>query len=403
MRILKISDVYFPRVNGVSTSIQTFQQELSRSGHDVHLIAPTYPAGHPDVPHISRIDSRYLAVDPEDRLMKRAGIFDLLPQLRERQFDLVHVHTPFLAHYAGVELARRLDIPVVETYHTFFEEYLHHYVPLLPKALTRRVARGFSRSQCNAVDAVVVPSTAMRDVLWQYGCTSPVHICPTGIQLDKFGADDKLGRARFRAKHGIAENRPMLLHVGRVAHEKNIGFLLNAVAKLKATHPDVLFLICGEGPARADLQRRVRSLGLDAHVMFIGYLDRETELLDCYRAADIFIFGSCTETQGLVLLEAMALGVPIVSTAVMGTIDILSANRGALVASEEVGDFAGRIAHLLDHPSLRALVGQEGRLHAQSWAARPTADRLAAIYEAVVAKRPAPAFPERMTAHVQQS
>jgi 1,2-diacylglycerol 3-alpha-glucosyltransferase len=332
--------------------------------------------------------------------MKRAGIFGLLSQLRERKFDLVHIHTPFLAHYAGVELARRLDIPVVETYHTFFEEYLHHYVPLLPKALTRRAARGFSRSQCNAVDAVVVPSSAMSEVLQQYGCTSPIHVCPTGIQLEKFAGGDG---TRFRSKHGIPEGRPLLLHVGRVAHEKNIGFLLNAVAHLKKTHPDVLFLICGEGPARADLQRRVRKLGLDGHVMFIGYLDRDTELLDCYRAADIFIFGSRTETQGLVLLEAMALGVPVVSTAVMGTIDILSANRGALVASENVYDFAGRIAQLLDNSALRTLVGQEARMHAQAWAARPTAERLAAIYQSVVEKRFAPAFPEGMKAHVQQS
>lgn len=403
MRILKISDVYFPRINGVSTSIQTFQHELSQAGHEVHLVAPAYPAGHPELVHVSRIESRHLAIDPEDRLMKRARILDLLPELRERKFDLVHIHTPFVAHYAGLELARRLNIPTVETYHTFFEEYLHHYVPLLPKALTRMAARRFSRSQCNAVDAVVVPSTAMSKVLRDYGCESPIHICPTGIQLDRFSAGDG---ARFRTKHSIPQDRPVLLHVGRVAHEKNIGFLLRAVAELKDTRPDVLFIICGEGPALPGLRDTVRELQLEDQVMFIGYLDRETELLDCYRAADVFIFGSRTETQGLVLLEAMALGVPVVSTAVMGTVDILAPGRGALVATEDPKDFSSKIAVLLDNAALRATLGADGRAYAREWAARPMADRLAGIYQAVMDNRlkerdPAPAG--QVNAHVQQS
>src|SRR5271165_6096668 len=133
MRILMISDVYAPRVNGVSTSILTFQQELAEQGHEVHIVAPAYPVGHPEVPHITRIESRYVMMDPEDRLMKSDKIHAMLPQLRKRQFDIVHIQTPFAAHYAGIKLARNLGIPTIETYHTFFEEYLYHYVPLLPK------------------------------------------------------------------------------------------------------------------------------------------------------------------------------------------------------------------------------------------------------------------------------
>lgn len=384
MRILMISDVHFPRVNGVSTSIQTFQQELGAIGHDVHLIAPAYPGDTASVPHISRIESRVVLFDPEDRLMKSEKIFSLLPQFRQQAFDLVHIQTPFRAHYAGIKLARALKLPCVETYHTFFEEYLHHYVPLLPKFLTRGLTRRFSRSQCNAVDAVIVPSTAMGGVLEQYGCDSPIHVAPTGIQLEKFDAGDGL---RFRIKHGIPESRPLLVHVGRVAHEKNIRFLLEMVAKLRNDQPDILFLICGEGPAKGDLQQQVRRLGLDAHVMFVGYLDRETELLDCYRAADVFVFASRTETQGLVLLEAMALGVPVVSTAVMGTIDIVKPQKGALMAAEDSGDFAAKVSLLLNDKSRRAEMGEEGRVFAQSWGAPATAQRLAGIYQEVLGKK----------------
>jgi 1,2-diacylglycerol 3-alpha-glucosyltransferase len=386
MRILMISDVYFPRVNGVSTSILTFQQELVEQGHDVHIVAPMYPAGHPEASHITRIESGYVMMDPEDRLMKSAKIHALLPQFRKKNFDLVHIQTPFLAHYAGIKLARLLNIPTVETYHTFFEEYLYHYIPLLPKFLTRLITRRFSRSQCNSVDAVIVPSTAMSTVLKQYGCVSPIHIAPTGIQMAKF--ESGIG-SRFRAKHGIPEERPLLLHVGRVAHEKNIGFLLTVVARLKADHPYILLLICGEGPAKVDLEQQVKRMGIADNVMFVGYLDRETELLDCYRAADVFVFASRTETQGLVLLEAMALGVPVVSTAKMGTIDILSPNRGALVAEEEAGDFAAKVARLLSDQPLRLSIGDEGREYAKTWSAPATARRVVGIYQGVINNRSA--------------
>jgi glycosyltransferase involved in cell wall biosynthesis len=379
-----ISDVHFPRVNGVSTSIQTFQQELSAIGHDVHLVAPAYSGDEQVVPHITRIDSRGVMLDPEDRLMKSERIYELLPQFEKRNFDLVHIQTPFVAHYAGIKLARTLGIPCVETYHTFFEEYLYHYIPLLPKFLTRGITRRFSRSQCNSVDAVIVPSTAMRSVLTKYGCNSPMYVAPTGIQLEKFKAGDG---AAFRARHGIPKTRPLLVHVGRVAHEKNIGFLLQVVAELKAIHPDILFLICGEGPAKADLQQQVQNMGLTEQVMFVGYLDRETELLDCYQAADVFVFASRTETQGLVLLEAMALGVPVVSTAVMGTIDIVSPQRGALEAKDEVFDFGYKVSRLLCDMGLRISTGEEGREFAKSWSAPATANRLVDIYRDTIGAR----------------
>jgi len=297
------------------------------------------------------------------------------------EFDIVHIQTPFLAHYAGIKLARALDVPTIETYHTFFEEYLYHYVPLLPKFITRRITRSFSRSQCNSVNAVIVPSTAMSTVLQQYGCNTPIHIAPTGIQMAKF--ESGMG-SRFRAKHNIPEERQLLLHVGRVAHEKNIGFLLNMVARLKVDHPQVLFLICGEGPAKTDLEQQVKRMGLVDNVMFVGYLDRETELLDCYRAADVFVFASRTETQGLVLLEAMALGVAVVSTAVMGTIDILSPNRGALVAQEDTEDFSAKVSRLLNNRELRLSIGDEGRRYAETWSAPATARRVVDIYQGVI-------------------
>ena len=169
----------------------------------------------------------------------------------------------------------------------------------------RAAARRFSRAQCNDLDAVVVPSRAMRDVLHDYGVHVPVEIIPTGIELERLSGGDG---AAFRQRHGIAPQRPVLVHVGRVAYEKNIDFLLRMLTRVRAAIPGVLLVIAGEGPARGHLQRLASQLGLERNMLFLGYLDRRNALLDCYCAGDAFVFASRTETQGLVLLEAMALG-----------------------------------------------------------------------------------------------
>ena len=382
LRILMVSDVSFPRVNGVSTSIATFRRSLAELGHETTLIAPTYPTAVVDDPGVIRIPSRGVPLNPEDRFMSRAGVIALAGTLAERHFDLVHVHTPFIAHYAGVELGRRLGLPVVETYHTFFEEYLHHYLPFLPRALTRLAARRFSVSQCAAVDALIVPSAQMLAALYGYGVRVRAEVLPTGIDLARFRGGD---RAAFRRAHGIPADRPTLVHISRVAHEKNIDFILEALVRVRESVPDVLLVIAGEGPALGHLKKLSARLGLEGNVLYVGYLDREKGLLDCYCAGDVFVFASRTETQGLVLLEALALGVPVVSTAVMGTADVLRGVHGALVAPDAVRGFAAAVTTLLRDPPYRAMLAAAGPGDAAAWSATAMAERLVALYTSVIA------------------
>lgn len=392
LKILMISDVYFPRINGVSTSIATFKRELESIGHRVTLIAPQYPAGGSDDERdIIRIPSRYLCLDPEDRMMKAGAIRRLLPALRKERYDLLHIQTPFVAHYQGLWLARRLDIPTVESYHTYFEEYLFHYFPLLPDTVMRAVARRFSRGQCNAVDAVVVPSRAMMEALRRYGVRTPVRIVPTGIELTDFTTGDG---ETFRKKLGIPPDAPVLVHVGRIAFEKNIDFLLRVMARVRAGRPNAVLIVAGEGPALGHVRHLASRLGIERAVHFVGYLNRRTALPDCYLAGDVFIFASRTETQGLVLLEAMALGVPVVSTAVMGTRDIVEPERGALMAREDEAHFASRILELLDDQVLREHKSKQAREYVHEWTAPAMAERMLALYRQIMTTGPAvPALP----------
>lgn len=379
-----ITDVYFPRVNGVSTSIQTFSADLQALGHDVALVAPGYGRSSLDVAGVFRVPSVPIPLDPEDRLMRWRRLQGLLQELAKDTFDLVHIQTPFLAHYAGVRFAEALRLPRVETYHTFFEEYFFHYVRFLPRRMLKALARRFSRSQCNDVDGLIVPSSQMREVLESYGIKAPMEVIPTGIAMEDFAGGDGPG---FRERKGIPRDRPLVAFVGRVAFEKNIDFLLRMTARLKLDIPNILFVISGEGPALGALKERAHELSLADNVSFVGYLDRRTALLDCYRAADVFVFASRTETQGLVLLESMAVGTPVVSTAELGTRDVLRQGEGAVIVPEDEDEFAAAVAVLLKDKARRQDLGRAGERYARQWSARAMAERLATFYARVASAR----------------
>jgi len=384
MKILFISDVYFPRVNGVSTSIKTFINELEKLGHEVDLIAPDYGNDQIDEHFVKRVASRTIYFDPEDRLIKLGTALKLLPELKVARYDIIHVNTPFVAHYLGLKLAKVLNIPCVETYHTYFEDYLHHYLPWIPQTIARGLARLISKKQCNALDAIVVPSQPMLDVLRTYGIGAMANVIPTGLLDDSFKEADGL---IFRKKYGIESSRPMLLYVGRVAFEKNISFLFEMIKVLVKCYPNLLLVVAGEGPAETVLKRLAVTLKIEANVQFIGYLDRTTELNACYKSADVFVFSSKSETQGLVLLEAMAQGTPVVAIAELGTTSILIEGEGAMIAPDNIDAFATRVASLIESRVLRDALGYKARAYTESkWTAAVQAKRMGNFYQKVISE-----------------
>ena len=389
MRALFVSDVYFPRVNGVSTSIATFRTDLAQCGVETTLVAPLYGTeASTTEAGVVRVRSARVPGDPEDRRMRWGYLERALAALRPQSFDLLHIHTPFVAHYAGVRFGRAVGLPRVATYHTFFEQYLHHYVPVLPRALGGLLARTFTRSQCRQVDALIAPSEPMREVLTGYGVTTPIHVIPTGLPAQCFrrGEGD-----RFRALAGLPEARPLVLYVGRVAHEKNIEFLLRVFARVRRDAPNAMLIIAGEGPAQRALQHSAERLGLGGDVRFVGYLDRDQALLDCYAAAQVFVFASRTETQGLVLLEAMAQGAPVVSTAELGTRSILKLDSGAIVVPENVEEFSDAVVRVLNTSALRERLSEQARSYARSWSSLAMARQVTELYRTLRASRAASA------------
>jgi glycosyltransferase involved in cell wall biosynthesis len=367
---------------------------LRRALHDrgvvTVLVAPRYK-DEGEEPDLWRVSGIRVPRDPEDRLMGPRALRARLRQIQRGEFDLIHIHTPFFAHLAGVRLADRLGIACLETYHTLFEEYFYHYLPFLPRAWLKALARMISKRECNRVDTVVAPSTPMREALRAYGVKTPIAVLPTGLERADFADCD--GGA-FRRRMGIAPERPVLLYVGRVAFEKNLGFLLEMMERLCKQQPEALLLIAGEGPARKALQKEVQRRGLSEQVRFIGYLDRRRELPDCYCAANVFVFASRTETQGLVLLEAMLLGIPVVALAEMGTRDVLQEGEGCRIAPDDPAGFADIVGALLSEPVAAQALGERGRAYAALWTAEAMAARMVRLYQSLVqAERPPATMP----------
>ncbi|WP_246371223.1 glycosyltransferase [Marilutibacter penaei] len=375
-----LSDVYFPRVNGVSTSIRTFARALLQMGHRVTLVVPEYGAGGGELEgmELIRLPARTIFFDPEDRLVRGGAMRDALERLSARRWDVIHIHTPFQAHRLGIRLSDAMRVPTVETYHTYFEEYVAHYLPWLPGGALRLFARRVSRALCHGVDQLIVPSEQMTQVLRRYGIQTPSEVIPTGIDLEEFKGGDGVA---FRTRHGIPPDAPVLVTVSRLAVEKNIAFLLRVAARLRGRHPGLRFIIAGEGPDAPRLKRLATELGLDEVVRFHGNLDRATALLDAYRAGDAFVFASPTETQGLVLTEAMALGVPVVSTAVMGTAKVLEGTRAALVAPEDEAGFADAVDQVLSDRALRDRLSEAGPDEARRWSTDTLMGRVVSLYQ----------------------
>ena len=299
MRAGFFTEVYHPIVNGIVASIDGLADGLRALGHEVYCFAPRVPGYEETDGPVYRMPSLPLPIQTSYRLtvplVNRRNRHAIINRL-----NVLHAHSPFVTGWMAVRYARRLRIPLVYTYHTRLEEYAH-YVPFEANA-TRRAASTLTRNFANLADAVIVPTPAMRERLFELGVTVPVEVIPSGIDLRRFGAGTR--SAHLRASAGVREGERMLLFVSRLAREKNVEMLIDAVAKCPEP---VRLVIAGDGPEREALEDFAGRVGAARRVTFLGAVERD-RLPDLYASADAFVFPSVTETQGLVLAEALAAG-----------------------------------------------------------------------------------------------
>jgi len=386
MHIGVVTDTFLPRVNGVMKSIMTFTEQFRKLGHKVTIFAPQFPGTRETEEGVWRFPSIYLFFNPEDRLPNPyvADSRRKLKMLPELKLDIIHTQTPFSLGFMMAYQARKLGIPLIHTYHTLFEAYMRYYFLFLPRFFDKAIVGWYSRKFCDLHDQVVVPSSAIAAVLKEYGVKPPIKIIPTGIDIEPLKNADG---ARMRKKLGFAEDDKLLLNMGRVAGEKNIPFLFAVLEKLKQKQPRARLVIAGQGPALARVKTECKQRKLDNKVIFIGLLNRR-DWADLYAAADVQLLASVTETQGLVLTEAMAAGTPCVAIAAMGVRDVM-AGGGGLAVSLNVDEFANAVNRLLSDKKLYQEKLQEAKQQAKAWSAENKAKEMIENYQTVIERRKA--------------
>lgn len=385
MNVLMVTNTFTPQVGGVANSVASFAAEYRRQGHRVLVVAPRFrgaPPGEKDVIRVPAIQ-RFNGSDFSLRLPVPGFLFPALDRFRP---DVVHAHHPYLLGDTALRIAAARDAPLVFTHHSMYER-LTGYVPGDSPALQRFVVE-LSTGYAKLCDSVIAPSDSLAAILRRRGVSTPIAVIPTGVDRRRFAAGDG---ARFRAAAGIPPDAFVVGSIGRLSPEKNLRFLAEAVCAFLAAREGARFLVAGVGPSETDLLDIVARHGMSGRVHFAGIL-RGARLADAYRALDVFAFASRSETQGMVLAEALAAGVPAVALDAPGVRETLIDGRnGILLPRESVSAFRDaleRIASL--GPGARRALRDEVARSAEHFALDACAAKALRLYESLrkAARRP---------------
>lgn len=389
MRIAFFSDAYHPRVSGQVASLDEFCKSLTERGHEICIVCPAYPPermeGCRDPFRTIRVPSGSAFVSEDDRLAIPWKTGEALRELDEFGPQAVHVQTEFSIGALGRRYCRQRGIPILSTCHTFYEMYIHWYLPLLPTFAARPTVKAWLRSVYSDDALIITPTNKIRDVMLGYGIDKEYAVIPTGVDERVFKPNQTQGRLyreELERRHPSMRSSTLLLYVGRISQEKNLELLAEAMEKMLARNPNIHLLIVGDGPKRAELHHVFHKRGLTKAVTWAGLMPRE-ELPMAYSAADLFVFPSATETQGLVTIEAMLCGAPVVGVNEMGTGEIMEGDKGGLLAENDAEDFARKVLKLVEDPALRAEKSREATLHARRWTIGHACDEMEKIYNRI--------------------
>ena len=352
MKIAMMTNNYKPFIGGVPISIERLSESLRGMGHQVVVFAPTYENQEEReevVRYHSLIRGIVGGVSIPNSLDPK-----IEKEFKEGDFDVIHVHHPMLIGRTALYLSKKYGIPLVFTYHTRYEQYLHYVGMSCLKGAVPLYIREFT-GHC---DMVIAPTPKMKEVLSEMEVTAPVTILPTGITQDSFQAEEKTAgelRSRLLGNRGVQgeeEDKQLFVSVSRLAKEKNIPFLFKSLKLYKEKLGKSFRLaLIGDGPEKEHLKKLSAEMGLTEEIIFVGKVPN-TEVKNYCKAADLFLFASTSETQGIVLLESMAAGTPVLAVKATGTEDIVADGKNGYMTQEKEEEFADRLMDILEKKEL---------------------------------------------------
>jgi 1,2-diacylglycerol 3-alpha-glucosyltransferase len=284
------TDTYLPQVSGVATSIRTLKDELEKMGHEVFIFTTTDPNAPEFEEGIIRMPSVPFISFKDRRIVVR-GMWYAYLIAKELELDLIHTHTEFGAGLLGKMVGKKMRIPVIHTYHTMYEDYLHYIAK--GKVVRPVHVKYFSRLFANHSTGVVCPSERVIEKLESYGVVAPMRIIPTGIEIEKFKRPDLTEEMKqdLRTALGITEKELMVLSLSRISYEKNIQAIIQGLPEVLDVLPNVRMVIVGKGPYKEELEELVTEKGLMEYVQFVGEVPND-EVALYYQAANYFVSAS---------------------------------------------------------------------------------------------------------------
>jgi glycosyltransferase involved in cell wall biosynthesis len=377
MRIGIFSESYEPVQNGVTTSVRTLVDELRARHHHVSIFAPHYPDFDDTSPFVMRVPSlltRWNADYPVP--------YPVFPKIRrdvgKLRLDILHSQSPWFLGLLAARLARQHRTPLISTYHTLYDYYGHYL--FLPDVAVKNLLEWWMPEYYNRCARVIVPSEVAKNNLRHYDVTTPIEVIPTGVPLPCADDVSEAAQRKARARWNIPFSAPLLLYVGRIAQEKNLELLLDAFEAIAAQFPEAYLLIVGGGPHLEECQAKGEAMACGSQIIFAGPVERD-DLDPVYAAADLFVFGSSTETQGMVVAEARAAGTPCVVVNEGGACEAVRDGEDGLIVPPEPEAFAGALRRLLQHPERIAVMSEQCRRNALRFTPSVMAERVLAVYQ----------------------
>ncbi|MCI0393339.1 MAG: glycosyltransferase [Chloroflexi bacterium] len=383
LHIALYSNAYHPVISGVVRSVAAFRQALTAMGHNVFVFAQGATDYEDEEPFIFRYPALELPLTHNIPLPVPISAFidRVIPHLK---LDVIHSHHPALLGQTAVNKAEEHQLPLVFTYHTRYEEY-SHYLRLLPQELMKKVIKRWVGDYMSRCQHVVVPAGSIQRMLQEeYGIVERVTVLPTGIDLTPFQRAD--GRA-VRQQQGWGQDR-VIISVGRLEPEKNWPTLITAVARVMASYPDLRLALLGGGDERPELEALAGELGVAERVYFAGPIPM-SQVPAYLKAADLFCFASITETQGLVTMEAMAAGLPVVAVRATGTADVIEDGIDGLLADNDSEALAAALGRILADDNLAQALRQAAGRKVATFAIEKQAQKLAEVYHQAMADKAA--------------
>jgi glycosyltransferase involved in cell wall biosynthesis len=383
MRIAFFTNCYKPLINGVVTSIVYLKEAYEKKGHQIYIFAPKVE----DYIDQEKNIFRYRSINLTNKVKYPIAIplsFKAKKVITEFNPDLIHIHHPFVLSSVAIMYSKQLGIPKILTIHTQYDQYAYYVAPL-PQKLTQEVIKKIVSNLADKTDCIVTPSESMKALIKNYGMKNRIEVIPNAIKLSTFREKNKLECLKISKRFNLKEDEKIILFVGRVATEKSIDKIIKALGIIKKHGiSKTKLLIVGNGPARDELTHLVQALGVEEEVIFCGEVNYE-EIRYYYKIADVFTMASASESFGIVTIEALASGLPVLAVKAPGAMDILTDGFDGLLTDDNIEHFAKALEKIIRDPKLRERLSKGALKTSAKYSINMISERMLNLYREIIA------------------